>query len=438
MKLLSWLRRPSRRSPLARNQTARLTLEGLERRTAPTVFVVNTFDDTVEAVRDGSGRDANGNISLRSAIMGANDLPGGEHTVVLSEGTYSLTIPPRDSNQDDSGNLNIGLGQNFVTVTLEGVGLDRTVINAGYLDQALAVGFFARATVRNLTIENGYGGFGGAVTNAGNLTLTDVVLRAGYASHGGGLFNQGTAALTNVFAYGNYAPEGGAIHSLGTLTVTTSELLYNYAGQGGGLFNAGTLTMNRSTVADNFTFDAVGMGGGIFNQAIMTLTNSTVARNGAALGGGIFTAGFGTATFLNCTVASNYAYGSPASAGGGIYVGPGTPTVQLKNTIVGYNWSERNAWDISGAVTSLGHNLVSDGTGATGFVASDLVGSSTQYLDPMLGPLDYNGGSTRTMALQVGSAAINAGDNEGAPTIDQRGETRDAFVDIGAYEFLSI
>jgi hypothetical protein len=59
-------------------------------------------------------------------------------------------------------------------------------------------------------------------------------------------------------------------------------------------------------------------------------------------------------------------------------------------------------------------------------------------LDPLLGPLQNNGGPTQTMALLPGSPAIGHGDNAKAPTTDQRGITRitgpGEFTDIGAFE----
>jgi uncharacterized repeat protein (TIGR03803 family) len=49
--------------------------------------------------------------------------------------------------------------------------------------------------------------------------------------------------------------------------------------------------------------------------------------------------------------------------------------------------------------------------------------------------LQDNGGSTQTIALLTGSPAIDAGDDEQAPELDQRGYTRVGVSDIGAYEY---
>ena len=57
-------------------------------------------------------------------------------------------------------------------------------------------------------------------------------------------------------------------------------------------------------------------------------------------------------------------------------------------------------------------------------------------VDPKLGPLQDNGGPTKTHALLEGSPAIGAGDQEAAPDKDQRGVSRPQGngSDIGAYE----
>ena len=57
--------------------------------------------------------------------------------------------------------------------------------------------------------------------------------------------------------------------------------------------------------------------------------------------------------------------------------------------------------------------------------------------DPLLGPLAYHGGTTRTHALLAGSPAINAGSNPLALTTDQRGSgfaRANGATDMGAYE----
>ena len=56
--------------------------------------------------------------------------------------------------------------------------------------------------------------------------------------------------------------------------------------------------------------------------------------------------------------------------------------------------------------------------------------------DPLLGPLQNNGGPTLTMALGDGSPALDSGNPAGAPQFDQRGMARIVGngIDIGAFE----
>jgi hypothetical protein len=59
--------------------------------------------------------------------------------------------------------------------------------------------------------------------------------------------------------------------------------------------------------------------------------------------------------------------------------------------------------------------------------------SAMPVIDPRLAAPANNGGPTRTMALQAGSPAINAG--SGCSPADQRGAPRVGTCDIGAFEF---
>ncbi len=105
----------------------------------------------------------------------------------------------------------------------------------------------------------------------------------------------------------------------------------------------------------------------------------------------------------------------------------------FRNTIVANNTGVGG--NCSGTITSLGYNLEFGNTcvfTATGDITST---------NPLLGPLANNGGTTQTMALPLGSPAINRipnGTNGCGTTIttDQRGFIRVGPCDIGAYEYV--
>jgi len=113
----------------------------------------------------------------------------------------------------------------------------------------------------------------------------------------------------------------------------------------------------------------------------------------------------------------------------------------LANTIIAGNsvsGPEAAGPDFQGSVTTdLGHNLIGDTSGSSGFSPStDLLN-----VNPLLNALGNFGGPTQTFALLPGSPAINAGDNALIPsgiTTDQRGpgyaRTVNGTVDIGAFE----
>ncbi len=88
-------------------------------------------------------------------------------------------------------------------------------------------------------------------------------------------------------------------------------------------------------------------------------------------------------------------------------------------TILNANASSENIFNDSGAVTSLGSNLSSDGAGGVLTNATDQTNT-----DPKLGPLQDNGGPTFTHAPLPGSPAIDKGTNFSVSTVDQRGFVR--------------
>ena len=88
--------------------------------------------------------------------------------------------------------------------------------------------------------------------------------------------------------------------------------------------------------------------------------------------------------------------------------------------------------DCVGPITSMGHNLIGNTSGCNLTPGTgDLVN-----VDPLVGPLQNNGGATFTHALMLSSPAIDAGGDSDAPATDQRGVERPQGLstDIGAFE----
>src|SRR5262249_58161766 len=92
-------------------------------------------------------------------------------------------------------------------------------------------------------------------------------------------------------------------------------------------------------------------------------------------------AGAGAAAPLpDTTIAANLARG-PVNGGG---------TITTRDTITAGNTGA----DVLGNIGSLGHNLIQNPTGGSGFALSDILN-----MNPHLLPLAFNGGPTQTMAL---------------------------------------
>jgi hypothetical protein len=290
---------------------------------------------------------------------------------------------------------------------------------------------------------------GGGLYNTGTLTVSSVTLSGNSATtsvfiaRGGGLYNDasGTLMISDSILSGNSAPGGGGIGNAGTLTVSNSTLSSNTGSYGGGIGNGGTLTVSNSTLFDNYAGDN---GGGIYNyNGTLTVSNTTLSGNYAYYdSGGIFNYSNQAVTLTNVTLTANRAnHGGGSSHGGGLFVYSGSSVPVLHNTLIAGNFRGATGTtrdDVYGALDPGGdYNLIGDGTGMTGLsngVNGNLVGSAADPIDPLLGPLQDNGGRTQTMALLPGSPALNAGDPAQLGVADQRGVVRAGGVNIGAYQ----
>jgi hypothetical protein len=210
----------------------------------------------------------------------------------------------------------------------------------------------------------------------------------------------------------------------GTMTISNCTISGNTAGLGAGIFNGSMLTVANTTFSDNMAAN----GGGIYNSGggMLTITNSTFSGNSASSGGGIFN--IGAFAITNSTLSGNSAVGF----GGGIV---NTQILEIGNTVLQAGDSGANISNTGGIVTSFGYNLSSDDGG--GF----LIGPGDQInSNPLLGPLQDNGGPTFTHALLPGSPAIDAGDPNFTPPpfFDQRGpgfaRVGNGRIDKGSFE----
>jgi hypothetical protein len=317
---------------------------------------------------------------------------------------------------------------------------DSIMVAAATYTENLTIGFSLKVVGSGASTTIIDGGQTGSVVTISNssahVTLSRVTIRNG-SGHavGGGIYNTAALTVNNSTISGNIAADGGGIYNTGTLAINKGTVSGNIAAVGGGIGNYGTVTINNSTLRGNTAQHGTrggGAGGGIYNGRTVMINNSTLNGNSADNDGGGIYNNTGTVTINNSTLSGNSAQG-----GGGIYNYPNAGTAMLRNSIVANSSSGGNC---SGTMTSNGYNLSSDNTcnfNNTG----DL-----NDTNPVLGPLQNNGGPTQTMALLPGSPAIDAGNPGGCTNgnghllkTDQRGAPRPdkedtGGCDMGAYE----
>ncbi len=409
----------------------------------------------------------------------------GTDTIVLPEGTYTLAVPGTGEDQAATGDLDItqavsivGAGLANTIIDGNGVALQDRVFDVDPLASGISV------TFSGLTIQNGYviSANGGGIRNSGSLTLDSVAIKnstmTGSGEGGGGIYNTGTLVLQDSLV--SQCTRMGIFNFAGTLTITRSSVSNNtgtgifsmrpssplmavtlndsdvlnntddgvYAIntdlkiEGGsfnnngrwGVFDMGPVILKNASVIgnkktgvsivntnfallENVTISGnsnTGNGGGLyyfgFSGATMTLTKVPISGNTAtANGGGIYSE---SGTSSNLVLNSVTLTGNSAASGSGIYNSAHTT---IRNTILAGNTGNNCAG--LNPVSSLGYNLDSGSTCAFSGTGDK---SNT---DPLLAPLQDNGGPGPTHALLAGSPAIDAGICVGIAT-DERHKPR--------------
>ena len=261
--------------------------------------------------------------------------------------------------------------------------------------------------------SGGSGGFGGG-GGGGGITYSFIVYQSNPGGAGGFGGGGGGGSSGGVSGFGGGSGQSGYFAGGG-----------HGAGMGGAVFNnGGTVTITNSTLTGN---SAEGK------------TSGASTQHSAGLGGAVFSRN-GSVEVLNSTISANTVSGSSSSIARGIYVlGDGSAAAAtLNNALLG---------EATGAIVDVVAATINSGTKTTtgaGNLIQGQIGLSgvtiVSTANPDLGSLADNGGPTRTIALNTGSPAINAGSNSAATGLsyDQRGSgySRLDFgtVDIGAYE----
>lgn len=367
-------------------------------------YVVTTLTD--ELVQEGTDGTTTTTVlpsvgTLRRAIIDANANPGVDTVSFAVTGTITLLAALETITEP---------------LTITGPGASALTISGASSFRILDISYAAVSAVpvaiSGVTLSGGAapGAAGGAIRTVESLTVTDA------------RFN------------GNSALGGGAIaSSSGALTITDTSFTSNSSGTDGGgaiLLTSGSLTVTRSTFSLNTTTNS---GGAVLTLADTTIESSTFFDNDAIGASALMLSSVGgvrTSTLSRSTVT-----GGASTSSSGAVRAAASQNLSVSGSIVAGN----TGGDLTqtGATVTAQYSVLGS-VGTTGITATG--GNQVLVLDPMLGALADNGGSTQTMLPQAGSPAIDHGDPtwSGTPATDQRGQPRQApgggAVDAGSVE----
>jgi CSLREA domain-containing protein len=279
-------------------------------------------------------------------------------------------------------------------------------------------------TMRDSEMRDNWGGISNV---GGHVELFDTVIAENVGTLTGPLGDQGPGAMSNS----------------GTAELTRVSVLDNDGGFGGAIANSGKLTIQESTIAGNS-----GVPGAIdssYEGSSLTLVNTTVSGNSAKGDEAPSALSMWDGLLRSTTIVDN------VGAWEAVWVRSG----EFANTIIADNVSTYGGssvdcgsgiYETPGAFSSLGYNLIENGDNcvAQGDSSTDIRG-----VDPLLGPLANNGGTTLSHLPLPGSVLIDAGNPAkpsnalaACPPRDQLGTRRPqdgdgdrkARCDIGAVE----
>ena len=304
----------------------------------------------------------------------------------------------------------------------------RNVAGAGRYGGAFYNGPFATMRLNRCILRENQAGFAGAEQNGGE---------------GGGGFNSGTLFLLDCLFEGNKAGDapsgrggsggavcngGGEIEIIGC-TASGNESGDGFDGGGGGAFHCagGSMTMVNCTVDGN-------------HAGASSPTNLTPTTNN---GGGVNVVGRAVAEIIHCTITRNEV--AAGGFGGGISQGFSVAEVAIGASVVAENVADvACGQDIAGSFTSRGCNAIGAWGGCEVWNqvtdgGLDLIPEISTVVDFQLGPLQDNGGFTKTRIPGARSVLVG---KEGAAmaSTDQRGMLRpeNGTKTIGAVEMQAV
>ncbi len=380
-------------------------------------FVVTKTADTNDGICDED-------CSLREAIAVAQDNADVE-TITFS----SLFTDP---NNPKTIELDPALGQleTISDIVINGPGQDLLTIDAKETNRIFELS--ANVTITGLTIKNGlspgfFGGGGGILAFDNTLILKDVTIASCKTNLTGGAISliHNDLVLERVTLKDNLYTGSSAIQTYG----------------GSAIFSeSSVVTILDSAIHENHNSVAILAYASDFLEYDQTLNvdNSTISGNTAPDGASAIRAitdnyQSTTIEIANSTITDNSSNGEGAAIVGIIGTIQTTNTWTAHNSIISGNRANGVSSDINGDSFEVdsSYNLIGTGGGLTNGNNGNITGVN----DPLLAPLDDNGGNTLSHLPHANSPAINNGST--TATTDQIGNPRNANnegYDIGAIE----
>jgi predicted outer membrane repeat protein len=340
-------------------------------------------------------------------------------TIQISSGVYTENINISDK-----------------IITLEGVDKDTTILDGNHLGQVLVIVDNAEVILNNLTVRNGQGTQGGGIrAENSQLTIQNSLLTNNKTIDSGSSLGSGAAIFavsTDLFINNSQlvsntsSGSGGGIYFQSNMSPSSFEIYYtqilsNHAevvGGGISLFNSfatPTPFISHSLIAYNTAL----AGGGVNLHSVtpVKITNSTISGNeGTSYGGGILA--YSEVQLEHTTVFKNRTSGVHLASG----------KLVVSSSIIAFTYNGNDCSPVGDySITSNGYNISSD-TSCQLDQTTDI-----SNVDPLLGPLQNNGGPTWTHAPLVNSPVL--GLSSECSSTDQRNRPRsNASCDSGAYE----
>ena len=298
-------------------------------------------------------------------------------------------------------NLNF-LGKNLTLRSLNPIDVncvENTILDGNDFASCITLnsGEDKSSIIAGLTIQNGYGEFGGGIYIADNYGatilynfihdneadrygggidarhVTDTVIEYNriwnnHASNGGGGIHLGARAVCRIFrnyiAYNetNFARQGGGIYiyNFTDVEILENEICHNWSSSGGGLY----AWMAKGSIERNHIWD----------------------NYGNAVGGGIALHPDWDEPFAVMHIANNLIEGNRTGSdgrGGGIYLLQGKTAV-INNTITGNTAPEQSGSGIAleaGAYADIANNIIADNLGGSG-IHLDMPADPNNLIEP--------------------------------------------------------